>query len=80
MLDSGTFATIAGLAAREKITLSYLTCVLRLTQLAPDLVEAILEARQPRCLTLEALRQPLPETGSSKSACLVQPSPARICR
>ncbi len=62
MLDSGEFATIAELAAREKIAASYMTRTMRLAQLAPNLVEAILEARQPRCLTLESLRQPLPES------------------
>lgn len=61
MLDSGDFSTIAELAAREGIAATYLTRVLRLTQLAPDLVEAILDGRQPRDLTLESLRQPLSE-------------------
>ena len=41
MLDNGAFATVADLAAQEGIAVSYLTRVLRLTQLAPDLVEAI---------------------------------------
>jgi hypothetical protein len=43
MLESGEFATIAELAEREGITPSYMTRVLRLTLLAPDIVEAILE-------------------------------------
>ena len=61
MLDSGDFSTIAELAAREGIAATYLTRVLRLTQLAPDLVESILDGRQPHDLTLESLRQALPE-------------------
>lgn len=61
MLQSGDFATVAELAAREGIAVSYLTRVLRLTQLAPYLVEAILDGRQPRDLTLEALREAPPE-------------------
>lgn len=60
ILESGKFATIAELAAREGIAVSYLTRVLRLTQLAPDLVEAILDGRQPADLTLETLREPAP--------------------
>ena len=43
MLESGEFATIAELAEREGIAPSYMTRVLRLTLLAPDIVEAILD-------------------------------------
>lgn len=40
MLESGEFATTAELAEREGIAPSYMTRVLRLTLLAPDIVEA----------------------------------------
>ena len=60
MLDSGEFTTIAELAEREGIASSYLTRVLRLTLLAPDIVEAILDGRQRAGLTLETLRKPAP--------------------
>ena len=43
MLDTGEFATIAELAEREAIAISYLARVLRLTLLAPELVDAILD-------------------------------------
>jgi hypothetical protein len=46
MLESGEFLSAAELAEREGITPSYVTRVLRLTLLAPDLVEAILTDRQ----------------------------------
>ncbi len=46
MLESGDLATIAELAEREGIAPSYMTRVLRLTLIAPDLVEAILDAKQ----------------------------------
>ena len=39
MLDSGEFVTIAELAEREGIAPSYMTRVMRLTLLAPDIVE-----------------------------------------
>lgn len=61
MLESENFATVAELAAREGIAVSYLTRVLRLTQLAPDIVEAILEGRQPPSLTLQSLRGQIPD-------------------
>ena len=42
MLESGEVMTLAELAEREKIAPSYLTRVLRLAFLAPDIVQAIL--------------------------------------
>jgi hypothetical protein len=59
MLESGEFATIAELAAREGIAVSYLTRVLRLTLLAPDIVEAILDGKQGPEVTLARLLEPL---------------------
>lgn len=60
MLESGEFATIAELAAREGIPSTYLARVLRLTLLAPELIEAILDGRQPRAVTLPTLMKPFP--------------------
>lgn len=58
MLEPGEFATIADLAEREGIAPSYLTRVLRLTLLAPDIVEAILEGKQGPEVTLRRLLEP----------------------
>ena len=55
MLESGRFGTLAELAAAEKINASYLCRVLRLTLLAPDVVEAILDGRQGEGMTLPGL-------------------------
>lgn len=52
MLESGDFVTIKELADREGIAVSYLTRVLRLTLLAPDIVEAILDGTQEPDVTL----------------------------
>ncbi len=60
MLESGQFTTITELAEHEKLALTYMTRVLRLTLLAPDIVEAILEGRQPPEMTLANLLQPFP--------------------
>ena len=60
MLESGEFATIAELADREGIAPSYMTRVLRLTLLAPDIVEAILDGTQGPQVTLCRLREPFP--------------------
>lgn len=60
MLESSDFATVMDLAAAEKINSSYLSRVLRLTLLAPDVVQAILDGRHPRGLQLDVLLKPLP--------------------
>ncbi|MFN3746320.1 MAG: hypothetical protein ACK4TL_16585 [Hyphomicrobiaceae bacterium] len=60
MLESGEFATIAELAEREGIAPSYMTRVLRLTLLAPDIVEAILDGRQGPEVTLARVMDGFP--------------------
>jgi hypothetical protein len=60
MLKSGEFTTIAELAKREGIASSYMTRVLRLTLLAPDIVEAILDGTQQLEITLAQGREPFP--------------------
>jgi len=60
MLESGEFATIAELAEREGIAPSYMTRVLRLTLLAPDIVEAILDGTQGPEVTLAQVLEPFP--------------------
>ena len=58
MLESGEFATIADLAEREGIAPSYMTRVLRLTLLAPDIVQAILDGRQGPEVSLARMLSP----------------------
>lgn len=60
MSESGEFASIAELAERAMIPPSYKTDVLRLTRLAPDIVEAILDGRQGSVVTLARVLEPLP--------------------
>ena len=60
MLESGECASITELAAAEKIDRSYLCRVLRLTLLAPEIVEAIMDGRQPEGMTLPALMKGFP--------------------
>jgi hypothetical protein len=60
MLETGRYGTIAELAAAEKINESYVSRVLRLTLLAPDLVEAVLDGRQAEGVTLPQLMEPFP--------------------
>lgn len=60
LLETGAYATIDEMAAAEKINASYVCRVLRLTLLAPEIVEAILNGRQPAEMTLAVLMRPFP--------------------
>ena len=60
MLESARFATLNELAAAEKINSSYVSRLLRLTLLAPGIVEAILDGRQMEGMTLPGLMEPFP--------------------
>jgi hypothetical protein len=51
LLDEGRYASISEMAAAERIERGYLGSLLRLTLLAPDIVEAILGGPQPHALT-----------------------------
>jgi len=67
MLENGTHATIAEIAAAEKMNESYVGRVLRLTLLAPVVVEAILGGRQPAEMTLAVLMRPFPINWQTQS-------------
>jgi hypothetical protein len=68
MMETGRFATINELATAEKINSSYVSRLLRLTLLAPDIVEAILDGRQLEGMTLPGLMEPFPvEWGEQKT-------------
>jgi hypothetical protein len=60
MLDEGAWGTIEVLAKRERANRGYMSRVLRLTLLAPDIVEAILDGRQPEGMRLEDLLEGFP--------------------
>jgi len=75
VLETGVYATVEELATAEKINASYVSRVLRLTLLAPDIVEAILDGRQPAEMTLAALMRPFAvgwgkQVASNKQHCL----------
>ena len=59
-METGRYATIDELADAEKINPPYVSRVLRLTLLASDIVEAILDGRQCEGVTLPGLRKWVP--------------------
>jgi hypothetical protein len=51
-IESGKAKSITDLAEHEGVTVAYVCRLLPLTCLAPDIVEAVLDARQPKGLRL----------------------------
>ncbi|MDQ1451117.1 MAG: hypothetical protein QOK38_983 [Acidobacteriaceae bacterium] len=47
LLETGVYGTVEEIAEAEKTNSSYVGRLLRLTLLAPEIVEAILDGRQP---------------------------------
>jgi hypothetical protein len=60
LLEEGRYASISELANAEKIDRGYVGRILQLTLLAPDIVEAILDGKQPAELGLPRLMKPFP--------------------
>ena len=60
MLESGEHATLRDLASAERLDVAYVSRVLRLTLLAPTLVEKSLDGRQATGLDLQKLARPIP--------------------
>ena len=60
LMETGVYGTIEEIAATEKINSSYVSRLLRMTLLAPYIVEAILDGRQPTKVTLAVLMRPFP--------------------
>ena len=55
MLDESRYVSISEMALAERIERGYLGSLLRLTLLAPGIVESILDGRQPGCVSLSRL-------------------------
>jgi hypothetical protein len=79
MLESGEYACAADLAKSEKVNDSYLSRILRLTLLSPDIVEAIVTGRQPSTLQVDDLSGPLPSLWQEQKSNLrwAQPTSTR---
>ena len=61
MLDDGVYATVSEIAQMPRaLEESYVSRILRLALLAPDIVEGILAGTADQSLMLERLERPLP--------------------
>ena len=80
MLDNGTYACIEDIARAERINGSFVGRIVRLTLLAPDIVEAILEGKHPAALTLKGLMEPFPVEWERQREGLLPIFSARLAR
>jgi hypothetical protein len=60
LLDDGTYASVSDIARSEKLDRTYVGDVLRMTLLAPKIVEAIVEGTQEEGVTLPVLLKTWP--------------------
>ena len=60
MLEDGRYQTAGEIAEAEKVSRSFVNRLLRLTLLAPDIQEAILDGRQQKGMQLEELTRAMP--------------------
>jgi hypothetical protein len=70
MLDEGRYASITEMAATEQIERGYLGSLLRLTLLAPKMVQAILDGMAPADQALPRLTQPFTTTWADQQRLL----------
>jgi hypothetical protein len=84
MLDEGVYTTVSEIGDVENISRSYVSRILRLALLAPDIVETILAGRTDQALALEQLERPLPASWEEQRARLavnvVSPKATRALR
>jgi hypothetical protein len=81
MLEDGKYATLGEISKAEKVNASYLSRVIRLSLLAPDVIEAILDGRLREGVQLGDLLEPLPMGWEEQRGRLLRPTTvlARKC-
>jgi hypothetical protein len=60
MLDTGIFHTLTEIAHKEKLNISYVRRVFKMTLLAPDIIAVILDGKQPPYLSVMDFGKEIP--------------------
>jgi hypothetical protein len=77
LLDEGRYGSISEMAEAEKLERGYLGTLLRLTLLAPDIVEALMDGRDQR-LSLPRLLEPVPTCWTEQQALFGRGTSSRL--
>jgi hypothetical protein len=76
LIDDGVYSSVTEISEAEEINKRYISRILRLALLAPDIVDTILAGRTDQALILERLERPLPASwGSSVDTCSAHARP-----
>ncbi len=71
-LDDGVYTSVSEIGDAENISKSYVSRILRLALLAPDIIEAIVAGRADQSLILERLERPLQSSWEEQRRCLIE--------
>ena len=71
LLEKGVYASVSEIGDAENISKSYVSRILRLALLAPDVVEEILAGTTNQGMVLEHLERPLPASWEEQRGCLL---------
>jgi hypothetical protein len=70
MLEAGAYRSAGEIAEAEGITRSFVNRLVRLTLLAPDIQEAILDGRQARGMQIEEMTRAMPGEWEEQRRCV----------
>ena len=72
MLEDAAYRSAAEIAEAEKVSRSFVNRLLRLTLLAPEIQEAIIDGRQPKGMRLEELTGVMPSGWDEQRRCILE--------
>jgi hypothetical protein len=78
MLDDGVYTSVSEIGDAENISKSYVSRILRLALLAPDIIEAILADTTDQALILAKLERPLPASWDGQRARILEPKTSSV--
>jgi hypothetical protein len=73
MLDEGVYSTVSEIGDTENISKSYVSRILGLALLSPDIIDAILARSADQSLMLVRLERPLPASWVEQRARILEP-------
>jgi hypothetical protein len=76
VLDEGVYTWVSEIGNAENISKSYVSRILRLALLAPDIIEAFLGGRADQSLMLERLERPLPASWKEQRLLVCSAAPS----